>query len=477
VTTEQPKDQHASDIEELTAYLDGELDQADVARVEQRLGSDPDYLAEMQGLQQTWDLLDRLPETEPGASFTKTTMEMVVGEAVKNSKRSGGWVWPKRIAMLMGFPIALFALGYFVNLSLLKQQDNVLLDNLSVIDKYPYYSNVRNNESFVDGLMQLFAGQDSGAISFLIDEPADQDEQPSWLIPDGKEARAEYVKGLSPKDQKRLEDQMEDFLAKPESKQAALQGFDLSIRSSPDRDQRILVMMEYYQWLRDLRPDVRSEVIGLENEACLNRIAQIRFEQATQQSISGSTFDGLSPDCVKSIFNWYESICSKDNNLLFRQRLPIAAREFARKFGRSAPSDLKVSRHPHQLIKNLLQVDRRFIESTIFSDRNLEIRDLLLSEEAKEILSRNLPSQRRRLIMDWFEAANQAKFAIPLESLRKFEMDLGSEKKAELRSRKLSQKQYLNELQRMYRQEYSPKKNDADAEWESWLELNGLDFE
>ena len=37
--------------EELTAYLDGELDPEKIQEVEMRLGKDPAYLAEMQSLQ------------------------------------------------------------------------------------------------------------------------------------------------------------------------------------------------------------------------------------------------------------------------------------------------------------------------------------------------------------------------------------------------------------------------------------------
>ena len=84
-------------IEELSAYLDGELDEASVQRVEKRLADDAGYLAEMQSLQQTWDMLDQIPVTEPNRSFTKTTMEMVVGQARQESKRQFSWFWPARI--------------------------------------------------------------------------------------------------------------------------------------------------------------------------------------------------------------------------------------------------------------------------------------------------------------------------------------------------------------------------------------------
>ena len=69
-------------IEELTAYLDGELEATEVQRVEQRLSTDPEYRAEMQALQRTWDLFDRLPDGHASSNFTQSTMEIVVQDAV-----------------------------------------------------------------------------------------------------------------------------------------------------------------------------------------------------------------------------------------------------------------------------------------------------------------------------------------------------------------------------------------------------------
>jgi len=74
---------NASDTvtEELTAYLDGELDEATQLAVENRLGEDPEYLQELQSLQRTWDTLDHLPMVDAGKSFTQTTMELIVDQA------------------------------------------------------------------------------------------------------------------------------------------------------------------------------------------------------------------------------------------------------------------------------------------------------------------------------------------------------------------------------------------------------------
>jgi hypothetical protein len=63
--------------EELTAYLDGELDAESVRGVEERLARDQAYQAELQRLERAWSLLDRLPRAAVDEAFTKTTIEMV----------------------------------------------------------------------------------------------------------------------------------------------------------------------------------------------------------------------------------------------------------------------------------------------------------------------------------------------------------------------------------------------------------------
>ena len=138
-------------IEELTAYLDGELDQETMQDVEMRLGKDPAYLAKMQSLQKTWDLLDCLPTTEPGTSFTKTTMELVVGEAVKSEKRrrNHGWAWPGRIAIMLALPALLFATAFGVMRKLQNEPDRLLIENLSVIENYPRYDAIECDMDFL----------------------------------------------------------------------------------------------------------------------------------------------------------------------------------------------------------------------------------------------------------------------------------------------------------------------------------------
>lgn len=64
-------------IEELSAYLDGELEPAVRKRIELRLAKDPAYRLELQRLERAWGMLDHLPSVTVEESFSRSTMAMV----------------------------------------------------------------------------------------------------------------------------------------------------------------------------------------------------------------------------------------------------------------------------------------------------------------------------------------------------------------------------------------------------------------
>ena len=82
MSTSSSQSQPTEPIEvDLVAYLDGELEAAELQRVEDRLSRDPDYRLRLRQLQGTWDLLDELPRSSVNESFTRSTVEMVAVQA------------------------------------------------------------------------------------------------------------------------------------------------------------------------------------------------------------------------------------------------------------------------------------------------------------------------------------------------------------------------------------------------------------
>jgi len=125
--------------EELTAYLDGELDAAASQNVEERLKRDPAYRAELARLEQAWDMLEHLERATVGDAFTKTTMEMAALAAAGESSRSplaGTKSW---FAAAAGLLLAATLLGYAGGKWAWPDPNQQLLRDLPVLENIDLY--------------------------------------------------------------------------------------------------------------------------------------------------------------------------------------------------------------------------------------------------------------------------------------------------------------------------------------------------
>lgn len=66
-----------NDREDLTAFLDGELDAKSARILEAKMNTNPSIRAEAEAMQRTWELLDYLAKPEPSPTFTSRTLERV----------------------------------------------------------------------------------------------------------------------------------------------------------------------------------------------------------------------------------------------------------------------------------------------------------------------------------------------------------------------------------------------------------------
>jgi ferric-dicitrate binding protein FerR (iron transport regulator) len=111
--------------EELSAYLDGELDADAVGRIEERLARDPAYQAELQRLERAWGLLDRLPRASVDEAFTKSTIEMVAVAAAL---------------------VVATGVGYVIGTQIWKDPNQPLLEDLKVVENLDSYYQVDDIE-------------------------------------------------------------------------------------------------------------------------------------------------------------------------------------------------------------------------------------------------------------------------------------------------------------------------------------------
>jgi hypothetical protein len=97
--------------EELSAYLDQELDASAAEAVTEALSQRPEVRQEAESLRKTWDLLEYLPRPTAPASFTEQTMtrlESTRGILIRQGDRwrrfaIAGWVACLLVAAALGF--------------------------------------------------------------------------------------------------------------------------------------------------------------------------------------------------------------------------------------------------------------------------------------------------------------------------------------------------------------------------------------
>ena len=155
------------DLEELSAYLDGELDPDARSAVEKRLADDEAFRLRMRSMEDAWALLDALPQTEADMSFTQTTVVMVAIAAQEEvesvEKASRRFQWIGGIATVLAVVAAGFV-GFRLIDHFTSAENEQLVRDLPVIENVELYRHVDD----IEFLQQLEAAG-------LFDESVEED--------------------------------------------------------------------------------------------------------------------------------------------------------------------------------------------------------------------------------------------------------------------------------------------------------------
>ena len=135
--------------EQLVAYLDGELDEESVGRIELQLASDPELRRRLDSLSGVWTMLDELDKTQVDKELTETTLEIVALAAESDAGDRHGASSRRqlrRILTFAGIMSAAFLLG-FVCVAIARPDGNRrLLDNLAVVERLDEFRQIDDIE-------------------------------------------------------------------------------------------------------------------------------------------------------------------------------------------------------------------------------------------------------------------------------------------------------------------------------------------
>jgi anti-sigma factor RsiW len=127
---------------ELSAYLDGELNESGSQRVEELLSADPLAREELKRLQRAWDLLDQLPRADVTDLFTRTTVAMVAkaaAEDIDRERRSAPGRRRRQAIAALGGMLASCVVGFALVRALWPDSNQQLVRDLTVLENLDPY--------------------------------------------------------------------------------------------------------------------------------------------------------------------------------------------------------------------------------------------------------------------------------------------------------------------------------------------------
>jgi anti-sigma factor RsiW len=136
----------AEQREDLVAYLDGELEEAQSQDIEQVLADSVVARHDVDMLSRTWDLLNVLPGVKVSEEFSRKTLSSIraaeasgslVGEAVSRTARRGAL-----LAAWAALVVICAVLGFQATHRWVPDPNDELLDNFDIIENLDDYSEV-----------------------------------------------------------------------------------------------------------------------------------------------------------------------------------------------------------------------------------------------------------------------------------------------------------------------------------------------
>ncbi|MDZ4659134.1 MAG: hypothetical protein SH868_16295, partial [Bythopirellula sp.] len=317
-------------LEQMVAYLDGELTPVEVSLVERQLAEDVDFRQDLQSIERAWSALDALPITTVDDKFSQTTMEMVVG-AARQELVEKTHALPIRRRKNYLSKILLATAGAALALLMVRlvreNPNRVLLADLPSIQYVDIYSQFED----VDFLRKLHA--ELGDDVWVADLAAtDLDEQ----ISDFKtiavsESLRDWVEQLDDEDRAALRARFNRFLALSPEEQTRLRELHTALTSAPDHDQLERTMLQYQVWLNALPASRQFELNEKPVDERVREIVTQQRREANNQWIE------LSPEEYRRLDQALESIRRQIFQELAAEQRENFSRPNNRERGRPTP--------------------------------------------------------------------------------------------------------------------------------------------
>lgn len=246
-------------LEQIVAYLDGELSPQQCAEVERRLSTDEEFRRELQRVDRAWSALDELPRATVDDRFSRTTLELVVAAADREfAEQTQCMPTLRRRRRVSTALLAAAAVAFGFLLVRLSWDDSneALVADLPVVQQLDVYRQFED-VGFLRKLDQRFGRQ----LEALAHETPELDQRLAdlQLIADPKN-RTPWLKSLSDHEKQNLRARYNQFLVLPEREQQRLRQLHAQVVADEQAEQLQRTMLLYRQWLDGQPPGRQFEL-------------------------------------------------------------------------------------------------------------------------------------------------------------------------------------------------------------------------
>ncbi|TWU30314.1 anti-sigma factor family protein [Bythopirellula polymerisocia] len=271
-------------LEQIVAYLDGELSPVDEALIQRQLAEDESFRREVQSMEQAWSILDALPGVTVDDKFSQTTMQMVVG-AAKQDLTAQTVALPIQhrnqwLAKMLLFA-ATAALGWLVVQLVRENPNRTLLANLPEIEYIDIYSQFQD-VAFLRAL-HVELGDTPWATELTDADLADRVlEYHAIATPTDRE---QWLTELEVEERVALRSRYNHFLAVSSAEQSHLRDLHASITNDNDSEQLIETLLAYQAWLNTLPASQQFELREMPADERVREIVNVQRREAANNWI------------------------------------------------------------------------------------------------------------------------------------------------------------------------------------------------
>ena len=259
-------------LEEIVAYLDGELPSEESARVEQRLSTDESYRRQLQEVERAWKALDELPQLAVDEKFARTTMALTVQTAKEElQERTAALPIQRRRGKLGAWLMtaAAAALGFLIVRLAWQHPERMLLADLPVVESVDAYSQI-------DGIEYLRLLEREFGPTFA-ELGAKSNEPPAGLVRlqavTPEDRRDQWLSELDATERTNLRAKYNRFRELASEEQQRLRQLHDEIAEAPDAGELQRALFVYHEWLPGLPPARQFE---LRQGPIEERVRQVR---------------------------------------------------------------------------------------------------------------------------------------------------------------------------------------------------------